>query len=261
MPDARINGIDVHYEVVGEGEPLLLLAGFTCDHSVWLPVVGLLSPHRRVVLMDNRGSGRSASPDEPYTIRQMADDAAALLDHLGVSRADVAGHSMGGQIAQELALAYPERVRSLSLLSTWLKPSGVFAAVINSLGRLAGEVGPATFAAVSGPWVFTDDFFDAIAGQAAATAEPPPIPQAHAVRRQSRAILDNDTTDRATTLRVPTLVLVGQDDILTPLKLSEAVARTIPTAELVILDRGGHANTVETPNEMAAALLKFLNRQ
>lgn len=259
MPTALVNGIEIYYEVVGEGEPLLLLAGFTCDHSVWLPVVPHLVGRHRVILMDNRGSGRSSAPDEPYTIRQMADDAAGLLDHLGVSRADIAGHSMGGQIAQELTLAYPERVRALLLLSTWLTSSGAFAAVIDSLGRLAGQIDPATVSRVSGAWVFTDGLLDTLARHAATGVDsPPPMAPPHAAYRQSQAILANDTAGRAGSIRVPTLVAVSRQDILTPVRLSEAVARAIPTAELVVLNAGGHANTVEAPEAVAGAISRFL---
>src|SRR5262245_40011231 len=118
MPTIRANGIDLYFETRGSGEPLLLLAGFACDHAIWSPLLPALAARYQVVLLDNRGVGRSSAPDSPYSILQMADDAAAVLDTIGAGQAHVAGHSMGGQIAQELALARPDTVRSLLLLSS-----------------------------------------------------------------------------------------------------------------------------------------------
>src|SRR5262245_37969923 len=101
MPKVPANGIELYFETHGDGEPLLLIAGFACDHTMWSDVIGVLAGHYRVIVFDNRGVGRSTSPDSPYTIRMMAGDAAALLDEIGVGPAHVAGYSMGGQIAQE----------------------------------------------------------------------------------------------------------------------------------------------------------------
>src|SRR5947209_4904814 len=137
MPKARVNGIDLFYDVRGAGAPLLLLAGFSCDHTHWSPVAARLAAEYRVIRLDNRGVGRSSAPDGPYTTRQMADDAAGLLDHLGLAPVHLAGHSMGGQIAQELALARPGLVRSLMLLASYLRPTGRLRLLLESWGDLA----------------------------------------------------------------------------------------------------------------------------
>src|SRR5947207_3139197 len=121
MPTVRVNGVRLFYESSGTGEPLLLIPGFACDHSIWGKVAPLLSAKHRVVSFDNRGMGESSGLEGPCSIREMADDLARLLDELGIKRADVAGHSMGGMIAQELVLAYPDRVRSLLLLASAAK--------------------------------------------------------------------------------------------------------------------------------------------
>src|SRR5262249_27179235 len=118
MPKVQANGIDIFYEVRGTGDPLLLIAGFACDHTIWSQVVPAIGAHYRVVVCDNRGVGRTSSPDAATSIRQMAEDAAGLLDAIGLGPAHVAGHSMGGLIAQELVLAHPEQVQSLMILSS-----------------------------------------------------------------------------------------------------------------------------------------------
>src|SRR4051794_24702391 len=113
MPKIPANGIDIYYEVKGSGEPLLLIAGFACDATIWSLVGSRLTSQYQVIAFDNRGVGRSSAPDRPYSIAEMAEDAAALLDQLGIRSAHVAGHSMGGQIGVALALAHSGKGRSL----------------------------------------------------------------------------------------------------------------------------------------------------
>src|SRR5262245_57316151 len=103
MPRLQAHGIEIFYDVHGAGEPLLLIAGFACDHTIWSAVCPLLASRYRVIVFDNRGVGQTSAPEAAMTIPQMAEDAAGLLDGLGLGRVHVAGHSMGGMIAQELA--------------------------------------------------------------------------------------------------------------------------------------------------------------
>src|SRR5262245_26552811 len=144
MPTVRANGIDLFYQVRGHGDPLLLIAGFGCDHTIWSLVVPALAAHHRVIAFDNRGVGRSSGPDTVTGIPQMAEDAAGLLGALGLDRVHVAGHSMGGMIAQELALAHPERVRTLTLLSSCARQDARGRAIIESWGDLPRLVDVAT---------------------------------------------------------------------------------------------------------------------
>ncbi|HEV8059449.1 MAG TPA: alpha/beta fold hydrolase [Gemmataceae bacterium] len=118
MPTIQANGMQLFYEASGSGEPLLLIGGLGCDHTIWGLVAPRLASTHLVVAFDNRCIGASSGPDGPFSARDLAEDAASLMDQLGLERAHVAGHSMGGMVAQELALAHPERVSSLLLLST-----------------------------------------------------------------------------------------------------------------------------------------------
>src|SRR4029434_8975986 len=112
MPKVRANGIELFYEESGTGEPLLLIAGFACDHTNWRKLVPLLASSYRLITFDNRGVGQSTSPATPYTIDQMAEDTIGLLDAIELNSVHIAGHSMGGQIALALAPARPERVKT-----------------------------------------------------------------------------------------------------------------------------------------------------
>ena len=122
MPKVKVNGIELNYVESGSGDPLLLIMGFGGDHLAWVFQVPAFSGKYRVISFDNRGAGQSSVPDAPYSTRMMADDAVGLLDALGVERAHVLGVSMGGMIAQEVALNHPRRVRSLQLHCTYARP-------------------------------------------------------------------------------------------------------------------------------------------
>src|SRR5262249_38006833 len=144
MPKVPVNGLDVFYKVRGEGDPVLLVAGFGCDHLIWNSIVPLLASRYRVIVLDNRGTGRTTAPVTATGIRQLADDTAGLLEAIGLGPVHVAGHSMGGMIAQELALAHPERVRSLLLLSTCAQLDERGKAITASWGELPRQVDAAT---------------------------------------------------------------------------------------------------------------------
>jgi len=118
MPEAKINAGQLYYQLQGEGEPLLLISGLGCDNSAWLPIIDELSKSFRIIIFDNRGAGQSIVPETPYSIRDMADDVGELLDYLSIHSTRVIGHSMGGYIAQEFAINYPERVEKLILEAT-----------------------------------------------------------------------------------------------------------------------------------------------
>src|SRR5208337_2487529 len=121
MPTVKVNDINMYYEVSGEGEPLVLIAGLGTDLTVYERVIGCLSKKFRVLAFDNRGVGRTDKPDIPYSIEMMADDTAALMNAAGFRKAHVLGISMGGRVAMGLALQHPEMVRSLVLASTFAR--------------------------------------------------------------------------------------------------------------------------------------------
>src|SRR5262245_58385262 len=159
MPTAQVNGSNIFHAVQGAGDPLLLIAGYGCDHTIWAPVVSRLASRHRVILFDNRGAGRTSGPDTDISIRQMAEDAAGLLDVLGLGRVHVAGQSFGGMIAQELALAQPARVRSLTLISSCARLDARGRAIIESWGDLPRLVDVVTSARLVLPWIYTSAFY------------------------------------------------------------------------------------------------------
>jgi 3-oxoadipate enol-lactonase len=252
--------VELFYDIQGSGEPLLLIAGLSCDRSFWLPVLPALTAQYQVIRLDNRGIGQSSAPDRAFSLQQMATDAIALLDFLGISQVHLAGHSMGGQIAQELVLAAPEKVHSLMLLSSWAQRNAKFNAAIEMFGTLPDKLDARLYQQVVLPWIFADPFYarpGAIEQVSQMMLNNPYPPSPRLIYHQSRAILASDTPERLGKIRCPTLVMVGRQDILTPIKFSEQLVQGIASSEFVIIDGAGHNLIVEAP-EAVTTMLHFL---
>jgi 3-oxoadipate enol-lactonase len=262
VPKIQVNGIDLFYDVKGVGESLLLIAGFDSDSSTWALMLPALIKQYRVFRIDNRGVGQSSAPESPYSIKQMADDAAALLDYLGVSQTHVVGHSMGGQIAQELTLSYPDKVKSLILLSSWAKGNSKFQTIMALLGDLPSQLDNLLYKKVLFPWLFSEAFYQSgsIEQLMELVQYYPYLSTPVGLYHQSRAILDSDTSDRLAQIDCPTLVVVGKEDILTPVRFSEQLAQGISNAELLVCDRVGHAIVIEAAEIVAKKILNFLSQ-
>jgi pimeloyl-ACP methyl ester carboxylesterase len=264
MPKMRINGIDLHYEVAGAGEHLLLIGGFGCDHMIWSPVLPALASRYRVISFDNRGMGQSSPSAGQYAIPDLADDAAALLDALQIEQAHVAGHSMGGQIAQELALGRPDLIGSLLLLSSCAKCDERGKSLIEQHGKLPAIADIKTCAMLIMPWLYTNAFYSrpgAVEELVDWILKYPYQPTPIELEHQSRAISSFDAANRIAGISCPTLMLVGEEDVLIPPLFSQNLAHSIPNAKLQVLPGTGHGLLVESPSAVAAAMLGFLSKQ
>ena len=265
MPTVKVGDIHMYYEVHGEGEPLVLIMGLGSDLSNWMFQTPEFSKRYQVIAFDNRGVGRSDAPDGPYSVKMMADDTVGLMDVLGVDKAQILGVSMGGFIAQELALRHPPRVRSLILVAT--AAAGTYRLAAHTTGAWAAAkaegVSPRTFFRLVFPFLFTDKFFEnslMVETALDAMAASPYLQPAHAFAHQVTACIEHNARGRLSQIAAPTLVLVGKDDILLPVKLSEELAAGIPKAELVVLEGGGHGFNVEIADRFNQAVLEFLAR-
>ena len=262
MPTVKVGDINMYYEVHGKGEPLLLIMGLGSDLTGWMFQIPEFSKKYQVIVFDNRGVGRTDAPDKPYSIKMMADDTVRLMDALGINRAHILGLSMGGIIAQELAIKYPERVKSLVLAAT---EAGKYNFRDHTVGAWAAAktegVSPRTFFRLVLPFIFTDKFFEnsGIVEMALDTmAATPYLQPAHAFAHQVTAGAEHNARGRLSQIAAPTLVLVGKEDILLPVKLSEELATGIPKAKLVVLEGGGHGFNIEISDKFNQAVLDFL---
>lgn len=262
MPTVQTNGVELYYEIQGSGEPVLMIMGLSVDHSNWLFQVPALSPRYQLVLLDNRDVGQSSQAPAPYTIRDMADDTAGLLDALGIERAHVVGASMGGAISQELAINYPERVASLALLCTWPGGDASSRWLLGAWQKQRREWDLGDFLDAVAPWIYTYRMFNDNApmlemGKQIALNYPYPQ-TVEGFSRQADACLQHNTRDRLGQIQAPALVLTGDEDILTPPRNAQFLAERIPNARLVLMPAAAHGFTAENAEAVNAALLEHL---
>jgi 3-oxoadipate enol-lactonase len=265
MPTARVGHLRFFYDVEGGGEPALLLMGLGGEHHGWDFQRKELARKHRIVLLDNRDAGASDEARGAYGIADMAQDALGVMDHLGIERFHVIGASMGGAIAQQVVLQAPPRIASLVLASTWGRTDAFLQAILGGWRLLVERLAPEEFLRVQMPWAFTHRFLASpspeLAAWQAARAGQPLLKSVAAYQRQVDACLGHDTLDILSLLRVPTLVLVGEDDILTPPRYARAIAAAMPVgSEVVVIPASGHACFLETPKPFTERVLRFLQR-
>ena len=263
MPNIPTRDIVTYYEDTGSGEPLLMIMGLGGDLQAWALQVPALAKHFRVITYDNRGAGRTGAPDKPYSIAQMAEDANTLLDELGITKAHVLGFSKGGYVAQELALAHPEKVEKLILLATAPFIDGYGETVVKSwIDVRRSNLSREQVVRYTSQFLYSPELFDDPARYERAIQNNlanPYAQQDHAFIRQANAVLGFDAKERAGAIKSRTLVLVGKDDILVPPRNSERLAKLIPGAQMKTLS-GGHVGCIEYPHEYNEAMIEFLGK-
>lgn len=268
MPQATVNGIRINYNEVGSGDPLLLIMGFGMPGEAWLGSLPFLEGFR-TIYFDNRGTGQSDKPEGPYTIVQMADDAAGLLDHLGIARAHVYGVSMGGMIAQELVLRHATRIRSLVLGCTMC--GGAYAklgdpAIIDELIDVVGNMGKPDAAAWVErqlPLLFPKVWVDAnpMIRELLLTAVgmmPPTPPQT--AQSAMAGMFGWSTYERLPGIEAPALIVHGDADVLIPVENAYVLKDRIPGAELYVVRGAGHGYPAQDPVGVHAVVTEFMRR-
>jgi pimeloyl-ACP methyl ester carboxylesterase len=262
MPAVRINGISMYYEIHGEGIPLVLIMGLRRNLEWWYCQIPELSKHFQVIPFDNRGAGRSDKPDMEYSIRLFADDTAGLMDALGFQNAHVLGVSMGGYIAQELALNYPDKVRSLILGCT---SCGGKRAVTMSAERIKkftanDGLSPDEILRKDMDIYFSDRFIrenpDKV--QEFVDISLKYYQPADAFLRQFAACIKHDTADRLHSIKVPVLLTTGDDDPLVPHQNSLILKELLPDSELYILPNCHHAFFIEEAIKFNQKAIQFI---
>ena len=264
MPKVRVADIDIYYETRGDGEPLVLIMGLGGGSSMWWRQVAFFSPEYQVTVYDSRGVGRTDKPDMPYSMDLLAGDAAGLLERLGIASAHVYGVSMGGMVAQELALRYPKLVSSLILGATTCGGGHAVMASQQTLQKLFGimTLAPAEAVKVSTSVTFSAPFIERhpekINEWLVKGAESPPSPLGF--KRQAEAVAGFGTYDRLPQIRVHTLILAGTADQLIPSENSQILASRIPNAELVFFEGAGHGYLWEAEEEANRIVRDFLRQ-
>ena len=251
LQTASVNGVQLGYRIIGSGPPLLLIMGYAGTMDVWdAAMVGELAQQRAVILFDNRGMGHSTIDDTPLSMKLMASDAAALLDAIGIERADVMGWSMGSIIAQEMALAHPDRVGKVVLYATAVDSAPVKAA-LDGMGTLSHE----EFVAQLFPEAWKKlhpDIYSRLPSPAIA----PPL---EVVQRQYEALTNwSGTRERLALMDKDTLVVVGQGDRITPPDQALAAVGLIKGAWLVRFRGADHWLMYQAGEDLALEVEHFL---
>lgn len=261
MPHALRDGRRLGYEIKGEGFPALFIPGILSNRIVWGPVTRRLTGIQSIVV-DNRDSGQSSLAASPYSIRDLAHDAFAVLDHAGIPSAHIAGHSMGGAIAMEMALIHPDRVRSLTLVNTWAKTDTYSGSVMRLLGMLRQRL--------------TDDAEFLHANTLVVNATAPlqflsiediaqsillygPIQKPEAYLRNVQAALAHDILDRLPAIQCPTQVIWGDEDKVFPAWHARELIQSIPNAKDLSLKGVGHMAILQTADSVARAITSLAN--
>lgn len=263
MPYTHVNGVNLHYDIHGQGEPLLFINGLGQPSIGWEPaLIEEMSRTHQVITFDNRGTGLSDKPDEAYTMAMFASDAVGLLDNLNLPRVHAFGVSMGGMIAQELGAHYQDRIASLILGCTTPGGRNAVAAPPDSMKMLAGRANMTPEEAGREAWKlsFSDEFVrihrdDLEAHLQRSLQHTTPR---FAYERHLQATMTLRVFKHLKDITVPTLVATGRDDILIPSANSEIIAREVPGAELKIFENAGHGFFISVRGSFAATMKEFL---
>jgi 3-oxoadipate enol-lactonase len=258
---ARINGVELHYELAGSGRTLVLTHGIGGSGADWAPIVPLLAEKYRVVTYDVRGMGDSEkNPEAEHSIAQFARDIAGLLDHLGVDKAIIGGTSMGGTVTQRFILDFPARTLAAIIMSTSSQVNEQAKANWQRQAEIVEREGMEAWVQRSRQPHMTEEWLRAHPEVLEAEQRRIRTNHPHIYAQVARAVSDYFYTEELRSVRVPTLVLVGSEDRQTPPGGSVIISRAIPGAELHILEGLGHNLAREDPHKIAGLIRAFLAR-
>ena len=263
MPKVTANGITINYEQQGDGEPLILIPFLTADNACYAFQVAEYAKHFTCISLDLRGTGDSDKPDGDFTTELYADDVAAFMQTLGISRAHIAGLSLGAAVGMWVAAKYPDRLKTLSLHSPWTRTDLYLKTVVEGWQVMAKALDNVTELVISGifPWCFTPDLYankpDYIQALSDFTRSRPPL-SVDAFIQQSNAVIAHDGQSQLANIKAPTQITFGRHDHLTSLRYAEPLTSGIKNSELTIFETCSHAPIYESVEEFNAKTLEFL---
>jgi len=262
VPKAPVADGEIYYETHGRGVPVLLVSGLGGVASYWVPNIPTFAQKFQVVVHDHRGTGQSTRSRIRYSVDQMTNDLVAVMDHMGIEKAHLVGHSTGGAIGQTMAVLHPDRLLSLVIYASWTKADPFFRRVFEARRALLTEVGVSAYVRSGPVFLYPDWWINqniALLEEREKTTIPnAPSPEIGASRID--AIIDFDRTADLAKIKTPTMVICAKDDFVTPPYYSRELTRLIQGAVLVKLERGGHCASETNTKAFNEAVLEFLER-
>lgn len=265
MPKVRANNITINYEQQGSGEPLILLPYLGADHACYAFQLEEYARRFTCISVDLRGAGESDKPDGVYSTEQFADDVAALMQAIGLRRAHVAGLSMGSATGMWLAAKYPDRVRSLSLHSSWARTDAYLRTVVQGWQVMARALGSVSETKIQGifPWCFTPELYaekpdyikslgDFVRGR--------PVQPVDAFIRQANAVIAHDADGQLGRIIAPTQITFGRHDQVTSTRFADRLTIGIKQSEMAIFETCSHAPIYEQVADFNQRTLAFLGK-
>ena len=259
---AKIGNYDIQYIDVGQGVPVVLIHGLAGDYSAWTAQIQLLKDRFRVIAFDNRGAGKSTQVDEPISTQDLAKDTLGLMDYLNIPSAHVVGRSMGGAVAQHMALMSPERVKSLVLCASFaiLDPLGR-RVLLNMREALEWRMNWADHARHSVQNFVSAEFFNTKQEQVkkieALIGGETRLPACYI--RQNEACQNHDTTTQLANIKQPTLIMAGKNDPICSLTATEIMSKGIVDSETILFDNASHFFLMEQPEKFNQSLKSWLD--
>jgi pimeloyl-ACP methyl ester carboxylesterase len=263
MPQAQNGPVSIHWDERGQGDPLVLIMGYAARSAHWGEEFrDLLARRFRVISLDNRGTGDSDKPADDWTMQDMADDVLAVMDAASLQDAHIAGISMGGMVAQQIALSHPERLRTLTLISTHpggpeaVQPTEAATAVLINPDRSqpVEQIVENVYRVICAPG-FLDEPGRAQACVRLDLDKPTPVAM---LGKQMKAITGSDRSGRLGEIKAPTLIITGTGDPLVPPGNSDLLHRLIHGSRLERIPACGHMPCLEKPGELASLITEFL---
>jgi len=260
MPKAAVAGGEIHYEEAGQGEPIVFASGLNGVARYWAPQVPVFAQHFRVITYDQRGTGASDRIQRAFSVDQMAAELVGLMDVLQIERAHIVGMSTGGAIGQTIAIEYPQRVMKLALCSTWTHCDPWFRRLFHARRDLYLQAGPELHSQFHPLFLYSPDYVNAHDAEIEAERQRAPTKSSPVEVSVARidALLKFDRRAGLPAIKAPTLVMGSDSDFITPSYFSEALARAIPGAKLVMSKGGGHSFTTTRAAQFNQDLMAFL---
>lgn len=265
MPKIKANNLNLYYELHGTGKPLILISGLATSHFIWLPLIEKLKSENQILIFDNRGIGESDNPNQPYSIEDMADDVFALMQNLNLEKPHILGSSMGGAIAQMLAINHGDKIDRLILDSTTAKlnfSACLASDFILSLYKIKMPLEQKALGFI--PWLFGSDYlekkenFQKVIKDFLSNAS---FPTEVGFKRHLEALKKFDSRNLLEKIQNPTLILRGEKDILIPGDETEVLFQNIPDASFYAFKKTGHSICIEKPDSYAKIVLDFINEK